>query len=326
MLSEKLLQFFPTPKFLNIPCAGVSISDSFVRMIQFENDSGGKLKIKKYAEKSLPIGAIVAGRLNNREEIIHTLESLRKETGIENIRVSIPEEKAYLFETTIPLVQSKDIRDTIEFKIEENVPLPTSDVLFDYVLLQDTKITDHLDVVVSALPSKFVDIYMDLIHSAGLKVYSMEVESQTIARSLLSKDQNGAYVILHFGAQKASIYIVYNRVVRFTSTTYLSEGWENDLSDIVSDTQKVINYWQTNKNYNNENKTNNSIAKILVCGDGFSESICSQLSSFLKIEVVLSDVWRNAFDIKEVVPKISFMDSLRYASAVGLALPPEYLI
>jgi Type IV pilus assembly protein PilM len=326
MFSDKILKFFPTPEYLNTPCAGVSISDSYIRMIQLEVKSGGEMVIKKFAEKKLPDGAIISGRLNNREEIIHTLESLKKETGIQNIRVSVPEEKAYLFETRIPLVSPKEIRSAIEFKLEENVPLTGDQVVFDYVMSPQSKITDHLDVVVSVLPTKFVDIYMDLIHSAGLKAYSLEIESQAICRALLGKTENGSYIVLHFGMQKASIYIISNKIVRFTSTVYLQENWQNDLTTVVSEIKKVVAYWQSNKVYMDGESTEGNLLKVLICGDGFSESISSQLTSLLKMDSSLCNVWKNVFDITKNVPTINFMDSLKYASAIGLALPSEFLI
>ncbi len=324
MSSSKLLQFFPTPLFLDTPCAGVSISDTHVRMIQFEKDSAGGLKIKKFAEKELPLGAIVAGRLNNRDEIIHTLEALKKETGIHTIRVSIPEEKAYLFETDIAYVTQKEVRNAIEFKLEENVPLPADQILFDYAIVPEEGTVETLRVVVSALPSKFVDIYMDLIHSAGLKAYSLEIESQAIARALLTFPEKQSHLIIQFGTQKASLYIISRGIVRFTSTIHLESDWQTNPHDIVAEARKIMSFWETNTD--GVAKESNVLSGVLVCGHGFSESVASEFSSLLNMDVHLGNVWQNVCDIQKVLPNISFIDSLKYASAVGLALPSEFLI
>jgi Tfp pilus assembly PilM family ATPase len=55
----------------------------------------------------------------------------------------LPEEKAYLFTTSIPKVAQKDIRSAIEFKMEENVPIPASDLVFDFLVC---KVTLHTGI------------------------------------------------------------------------------------------------------------------------------------------------------------------------------------
>ena len=323
MKRHNFFTYFPTPKYLDVPCAGVSISDTHIRVIQFEKDGTGGLNIKKYAEKELPVGAIVSGRLNNREEIIHTLEDLKKQTGIQYIRVSIPEEKAYLFELDIEVTSSKEFRSAIEFKLEENVPLPANQVIFDYAIAPKEARQDKLKVVVSVLPSDFVDVYIDLLQSAGLTPYSLEIESQAIARALLSVDEERSYIIIHFGAQKAGLYVVSRGIVRFTSTIPLSDNWQDNPHDIVIEVQKIISFWDTNNaNIGHENQ----LSGVLVCGYGFSDTVASQLSSLLNMDAHMGNVWQNVCDIKKVLPEIPFLDSLKYASAVGLALPSEFLL
>jgi hypothetical protein len=53
---------------------------------------------------------------------------------------------------------------------------------------------------------------------------------------------------------------------------------------------------------------------------GFEE----YLSFPLKIPVEVANVWQNVFSYNDYVPPISFLDSLDYASAVGLALQHNF--
>ena len=68
------------------------------------------------------------------------------------------------------------------------------------------------------------------------------------------------------------------------------------------------------------------ISQIIISGENIPDSIVEYLSAENMTEAGLGDVWKNAFNIGEGVPEISFTDSLRYASAVGLALPSEILV
>lgn len=323
MLSKKILKFFPPPKFLNIPYAGVSMSDKHIRIIQLEAGKGNNLKIKKFAELPLPIGAITAGRVNNKEQIVSVLKELKKMTGIEYARVSIPEEKAYLFEIEIPIVQPKEVKSAIEFKIEENVPWPVDKVVFDYIITQNNKEKGVLVATVSALPSKFVDIYMDLFNSCEIVPFVFEIESQAIARSLIARTDMGTYLLTHFHKDKVGLCIVSRGIVHFTSTLNPTEYWLDNPHFVVGEIRKIIAYWQTNRSERNDK---NLISKIIVSGDVANDSIVSLLSSSLHIDTVLGNAWTNVLDVNASLPEISFFDSLKYAPAVGLALPADSLI
>lgn len=323
MFSKNLARYFPPPDFLNTPYAGLSMSDKHIRVIQFGRGGKKGLYIKKYAELPLPLGAITDGRVNNKDQIVAVLKELKQKTGIQYVRVSVPEEKAYLFELEIPLVEPHEIKSAIEFKIEENVPWPADKVVFDYVIVEKNEKEGHIRVVVSALPSKFVDIYMDLFNSSELTPYVFEIESQAIARALLEPHEVDTYLMAHFHKDKVGICIVSGGVVHFTSTLNPSEKWYDNPSLIATEIRKIISYWQSTKADSGNKKI---IQRIYISGDVADDSIVSLLFSVLKIEVVLGNVWKNVLDVDEELPDIPFFHSLRYAPAVGLALPSDSLI
>ena len=211
-----LLQAFPTPKFLDIPFAGLSISDSAVRCIQFVR-KGGRLYVEKYTEKVLAPGIINSGEVINKEELVTILQSLKKELNLNYVKVSLPEEKAYLFSAKIPIVKDDEIKSAIESKIEENVPVPPGELIFDYKIIPN-QVTDHLNVVVSTFQISIVDTYIEIAETAGLSLLSMEIESQAITRSLLPEGKEGTHLIVHFGAEKVGLCVAHNSIVHFTST------------------------------------------------------------------------------------------------------------
>jgi Tfp pilus assembly PilM family ATPase len=325
MMFNRISNFFPPPKFLDVPVTGLSISDSTIRCIRF-GKKNNVLYIEKYAETPLLPGTIVAGQINNPEALINTLKIIKKDLNINHVKVSLPEEKAYLFTAKIPRVTQKEIRSAIESKIEENVPVPPNELLFDYKLI-DRSQEDYFIVGVSTVPISLVDLYVDIFEKAGLSLISLEIESQSVARSVLPKeneDSLGTVLIVNFGLEKFGLYVVVNRVVHFTSTIS-NKGDFSETSDFLSqEIKKLYLYWHTLKQ--NAGKPNKKIKQIIVCGEGFDEKIVLHLSSHNQTPTVLANVWTNAFDINVNVPQIPFMDSLKYAAAVGLALPSDVLI
>lgn len=322
-MKSRFLKFFPTPKFLNPDFSGVSVSDTSIRFFQFEEKSS-TLVIKKYLERSVPEGAIVSGYIHNVDQVVEVLKDIRKEIKTPYVRASLPEEKAYLFKIDIPLVRSNDIKENIEFKLEENVPLPPSTLAFDFAVVdpKDPK-KDHFSVVVSAIPREVIDLYVQVFESSGFIPYSLEIESQAIARSLLTKMQRGTYVIVHCAPQKVGLYIVSHSIIHFTSTISIQAG-EFDPVSIANEVRRVITFWKTS--HVSDDTLSKDIDKVFVTGEGFTEDFVSALGVSIKVDVSVGNVWINAFDIHKTVPEISFLDSVKYAPAIGLALPTHILI
>ena len=323
MKFKNVLDSLPPPEFLNIPYAGLSISDTAVRVIQFSKNHHG-LYLSKFAEKSLPSGLVTSGFINNVDELANILQTLKKDLKLHHVKVSLPEEKAYLFTTKIPKVSQREIRGAIEFKMEENVPVPANELVFDYAVPDPEAHPDHLNVVVSAMPISVVDTYVETMNKAEISLLSLEIESQAVARALLPSGDLSACIIAHFGKDKVGLYAAYHRIVHFTSTISVSGVPAGDFSYVSSEIKKLQVYWQTLKE--NVGDPNKKINKIIICGDGLTPDMESNLGIKSKIPASLGNVWINAFDINKNVPEISHADSLKYAPAVGLALPSEILL
>lgn len=322
MKFNKIFEAFPPPKFLDIPFAGVSISDTAVRCIKFVRRKRG-FHIEKFAERPLAPGIINSGEINNSAELVNILQGLKKDLRLEYVKVSISEEKAYLFTAKIPMVNDSEILSAVESKIEENIPVSPDELIFDYKVFEH-KEKEHLDVVVYALPINVVNSYVEAIHSAGLIPLSLEIESQAIARALIGAKENETSLIINFGAEKVGLYIANKGVVRFTSTIPMKGGLGNNEGVLLQEIKKLYTYWHTLKE--NIDEPENKIEHIILCGESFSDATASYLSTHLSTRVTSGNVWKNVFDINVEVPEIAFADSLRYPASVGLALHSDRLI
>jgi Tfp pilus assembly PilM family ATPase len=322
MKFHKIFEAFPPPQFLDIPFAGIAVSDSAIRAIKFGRN-GSSLYVEKYAEKKLAVGAILSGEINNKEEVVRILQELKKEMDLRYVKVSLPEEKAYLFTAKIPIVKKSEMVSAIESKIEENVPVPPGELIFDYNLMDHRK-KDHLDVVVSNLPISVVDSYVEVVSESGLSLLALEVESQAVARALLKPEEVDTVLIVHFEPEKVGLYVVSERVVHFASTI-LTKGESPDNQDFLSqEIKKLYVYWHTLKE--NVDKPERKIEEIIVCGETSGDSIVSYLAAHNGVRVKQGNVWTNVFSLNSHVPEISFNDSLKYSASVGLALPSPVLL
>lgn len=342
-MAKSFFDFFPTPKFLEMPAPGLALTDTGLKFIEFGNGSKGTT-IKRYGGASLPKGLIEAGNITDQEGLIRALEDFRKSFNLRYIRTSLPEERAYLFQTTVPKVSPKELRTAVEATIEENVPLSVSEVIFDYAVLKDQEgvIGDGIAVSVSVIPEVLVMEYLSVFRSAGFMPLHFDIESQAISKAVIERGDENVSLVVNLNPTKVGLYIVSQGAVSFTSTVAISapdksatppvSGPEASNPDIlatypglktlVSEIEKVFMYWQAQAD--RQNKRLVPIEKIILCGEEAGrDGVAHYLATTLTTKVELANVWRNAFSFDDYVPSISQKDSLVYAGAVGLALPRD---
>lgn len=323
MLTKTFFKLFPPPKYLNIPYAGLDISDDAIRCIEYADSHHG-YSLQRYGFRLLKPGIIDSGYIKDEKALVQELSSLTQELKITTVKASLPEERMYLFKTEVPDVDEDEIRQNIEFKLEENVPLPAAEAIFffDHLPMNLSKGKSYASV--SVAPRDLVDSYLNALKTAGLTTVSFEIQAKAIARAVVSHDSTEAQLIVHVMNKKTGLYVVSSGVICFTST--IAWGGElirgKNIADIPDaiftlrhEIERVYSYWS-------QHGENQAIQSIIISGhDAVAISQISHLSPDVKIPLIVADVWKNAFSVNHYVPKISFEDSLDYATASGLALP-----
>lgn len=351
-------EFFPPPRFLEMPAVGLNIGDDAISAVELVRRKNA-YAVGRFGQRPLPPGAISGGYVNDKDSVIAELRGLKDELRLTFVNASLSEEKAYLFRTSIPRVSRKEIRSVLEFKLEENVPLPAHESIFDYSVIRESGHSeDHFDVSVTVLPEKVVATYGELINGAGLTAFSFETEAQAIARAVVQKGDRRTSLIVNFGEAKSGLFIVSDEVVNFTSTVAiggvhivealaksLSVGKEEAkailrepvalrdrknmdlffslmsmIAALKDEVGKLSMYWQTRKE--NDKDTGKKIERIILTGRNAAfPGFDDYLALSLNTPVSVGNVWVNTCSFSDYIPPIPFAESLDFAAAVGLALP-----
>ncbi len=314
-MSKTFFDFFPPPRFLEMPSVGFSISDTSLRFVELR-DHEGTFVLGDYSQRIIPPGAIDAGYINKPEQVTAMLSELKKQYNLKFVKATLPEEKAFVFRTQIATTVPEEMRSAVEFTIEENVPMSVADVEFDFTVIpcRDAS-ADHTDVAVCVVPKKVIDAYLALFKEVGLVVTAFELESQAIARSIIARGDEASYLILNLEKNKTGFYIATAGAVHFTSTMSITADTLPEISEEIS---KI--YWHAHGE--KKEKGGTTIVKIILCGEGaVKDGVKEYIFNKLGIEVEVANVWKNVFVLDQYVPDISHMDSLGFAAAIGLAFP-----
>src|SRR3989344_5459887 len=319
---KNFFDLFPAPEFLLLSTVGISITDEDIKFVQLRRqifEDGFKLV---HSSKIInPEEAIKSGLINDPSKIVSILKELSLHYGIRYARASLPEEKAYLFTTTIGWVPHEGLKDAVAFIIEENVPVTLAESVFDFEVIREDKNADEIKLTVSVLPKNVVQSYIELFESAGIVPVSFDTESQAIARALVHRGDKRSHLIVNLSIENTGFYIVEEEVVQFSTTPAYGFGKDDlypNLSDLKAEMRKVLAFWNARTDPSSERK----IEKVFLCGPGAGkEDFVRKLMDGSDVRYVIGDVWLNTSPSRSHIPKITFDESLDYASAIGLVLP-----
>lgn len=348
----------PVPNYLRLPSIGVDISDSSLKYIQFTPDyTKEALVLTTWGDIDVPEGTLAGGEILDQKKLTEALQIVKEKTGGEYVRISLPEERAYIFETTIKRGTSfKEIRGALEFRLEENVPLSPRDAFFDYEILPSSVASGPLRVSVTVYARETISNYYEAARAAGLVPLSFEVEAAAVARAALPPHEHGTHLIVDFGKTRTGVGIMHQGTLMYTSTidiggaelsvalrAALGEKPESELTvlkntvgltrsaehplvapAIESATEKIINelklrmqYWESHANA----LPDHEIRSIVLCGGSSNlKGLPAYVERAVGISAIRAQVWRNAFSLDDVVPPIDLRHSYGYATAIGLAL------
>lgn len=357
-MAKLFSKLFPTPKFLKMPSIGLDISDQSIHFVELLPRKFG-YALGRYGEKKIPLGIMESGKIKDVSGLKKILTLLHEEYKIGLVNVSIPEEQAYLVRMSLPRVQKRELRGSIELQLEEYIPLRPEEAVFDYEVISENN--KEYDIEVSALPRTVSESYFSLFEGTGLTPLVFEIEAQAIARAVLPRGDTTTHMIIDFGETRTGLAVVSDGVVMFASTldigghvindsiekTFHVSGEEAEkmkreygliknygdkeffntivqpISVLKDEVNKHFIYWHTHLEHGE--KERKKIDGIVLCGgDSNLLGLADYLSANLRIPVRVANVWINVNSIDSYVPEITLNDSLRYATAIGLTLGNLY--
>ncbi|MFH1575357.1 MAG: type IV pilus assembly protein PilM [Candidatus Nealsonbacteria bacterium] len=345
--------------FLNLkPTAfGLDISDLSLKIIQLKK-KGRFFDLASFGETTMKPGIINQGEVKNEKDLAESISKAVREAKGEKIKtkyavISLPEEKAFLQVIQLPSMTEEEVKKAVYFEAENYIPLPIESVYLDSQIISYDRTANKLNVLIAAAPKIMIDPYLSSLKKAGLQPVVFEIESQAISRALVEKEMSKEPLLLvDMGANRTSFIIFSGCSLGFTSTAQVSSqqfteavskslkvglkeaeelkikhgiGGDKEgqkifeilypfLIDLITQIKKYLDYCKTH--YNQE------VKNILLCGGGAgTKGLIDFLSIYLKLPVKCGNPWTNILsDQTKEVKQLSHKESLRYTTAIGLAL------
>ena len=351
-----VLEFFRSefrpPDYLALPTAGVDVSQSGIKVVTLVPKMHG-LEVRSMGEAPLPKGAIVGGEMTDRKTVVETIQKLAKEHHFSRANIALPETRGYLFEAVAPEGSKNTQKVAIEQHLDEHVPLPAQDVVFDIAPLEKSE--EGEKVVGVGYARRVVEEAVSAFEEAGIEVRSAESEMFALPRALLPEGSDETVLIVDIGKSTTKLLVVTARLPRFVTTLEVGghaltlaihkyfgaseeeakkikmergimpeKGNEEYLAAMLSTVSVIrdelsrrLDYWQTHAEEEGYPKVNRV---LLVGGNAGVRGLPEYFEQSLHIPVTRGDVYRHLAPLSVWHPPIEGVASLAYATALGLAL------
>ena len=223
---------------------GIDLSASAIKLVELEKKEE-RYHLKNYAIYSLKdyykeenqSKSFKFINLSN-EEISEMIKEAINRSEIEsrNVCFSIPVYSSFSTVINLPVMSKKEIDSSIPFEVEKYVPIPLSEIILDWSIidppsdvsekkieqksLDSSKSKSKIDkekpkqeILLIAVPKEIVNSYKNIVNLTGLKLGAVEEETFSLSRSLIGNDKVHT-LLIDAGFRSINVSIIDNGYIK----------------------------------------------------------------------------------------------------------------
>lgn len=204
-------------------CLGIDIGTSLVKVVELEI-SEGRYQLKNYATYSLMEHLKKAGyqigsesaKISN-EDMADVIIKTLKEAKIESREacLSVPVYSSFSTLIDFPAMSAKEIAAAVPLEARKYVPVPVSEVVLDWSIIESPGQQESQQVLLVAVPKEVIINYNQIVRLVGLRIKAIEEETFSLSRSLVGNDKS-AILLIDAGARSINVSIVDGGYIRGT--------------------------------------------------------------------------------------------------------------
>lgn len=142
----------------------------------------------------------------------------------------------------LPSAVKENLRGTLLYEMEKYVPLPVSDIYFDYQIIAENREADTLTVLLVVVKKEFIDPYLDRENPLGAGISGIEINSTAFANYLSYKPVTpnaDAYAIVCLENDNLEVSFVKNKLLRY-SRHVKGEQKEGSLQRVIPEELELL--------------------------------------------------------------------------------------
>lgn len=173
----------------------IEITESAIR-IATVHQKWSSTTVEAYMEKIVPAG-------KTSQQILSTLAP--QISSSRDIVMNIPRRFVFMKIIEMPLLKVADLKKALEYEVEEHIPYPIRDVIYDFCIINQTEKTRILLV---AVPKAMVESYLESIEGIKACDVSVSVSSLALLNLCLLQEHGKDWILCHLEKECTEIFVV----------------------------------------------------------------------------------------------------------------------
>ena len=199
---------------------GVDIGAAAVRAVEVQGYDGGRPSITRYHELPLPESSVRRSEVVEIGTVTTALRRLWSAGGFKakDVVLGIGGQRVFARDMSVPRQPIHQIRESLPFLVQDQLPVPVSDVLMDFYPIHEEH-GEQGPVVNGLLVAglkETIDASVNAALSAGLRPVHVDLIPFAISRAIAPvRSARGRDVIVSIGANTTNVVIVEDGVPQF---------------------------------------------------------------------------------------------------------------
>ncbi len=173
------------------PLLGIDLSPAGARVIELSH-AGNRWRVKHYARKALPHGAIRDGNIVHSAPVSQALAEALAECGspVRQAALALPPGLVIRKILSVPDdLSDEELESQVEADAQDNLPFSLDELRLDFAVVGPSAgETDKIDVMLVAARREKIDERLALVEAAGLHTVAVDVESQALLAAIALHD------------------------------------------------------------------------------------------------------------------------------------------
>lgn len=273
------------------------LTDMEIRAFCIEFPPTGKHKQNKatckFEQIQIPTGVIEQGNIRDNVVIVDLLEKYHKQLqgkGYDGY-LAIPLQQGFVREYSLPWLSKPDRKPAVSLLVEEEVPIPSSDLLYDYRVISEES-SKNLRIILGAFRESLLIQYVEIFKSAGFKIIGVDFSFHVLGQALGFEEKEDTLVLLK-RADNLQMVLFRGSVPdreRTLSNLTSVELYEGHNTTWLEQCEKEIRHFLL---YYRAQKSNYTLNRLVWCGNAIVKELALSLKTANTISLVQKAKFKN---------------------------------
>jgi type IV pilus assembly protein PilM len=215
---------------------GLDIGRDTIRAVELEGADKAKPVIVRFAEVTVPEGAVRSGEVREVHTVAVAIRNLWSTGGFKskNVVIGVGNQRVLARDLTVPRMSLEQIRESLPFQVQELLPVPVADALLDFYPISEAE-TENGPVVHGLLVAAIkqtVAANVAAVQQAGLVPAQVDLIPFALTRVLSrAAPDTGTIALIDIGASTTNVIVSDGGVPKFVRM--IPTGGEDITSALV---------------------------------------------------------------------------------------------